>query len=274
MKTSLILLTALCLSGVAQAAPGNRVVSLGGDITEIVYALGAGEHLVCDDQTSLYPAAAATLPQVGYLRTLAAEGVLSCKPDLILASGDAGPTAAMAELQASGVKIVPVTNAHSPDAVPVKIATVAEALGLKEKGADLIARYRTDLATARAEGSMKTRPRALFLMVQGAGGAMAAGHGSAADAMLTLAGAENVAGFEGYKPLTAESAVALHPDVIIVGAHGAEALGGVEALRKRPEITLTPAARSGHVVAIDEMLLLGFGLRLPEALTTLREALR
>lgn len=269
MKASLFLLAALGLTGAAQAA--ERVVSLGGDVTEIVYALGAEASLVCDDQTSLYPAAATKLPQVGYLRTLAAEGVLSCKPDLILASGDAGPAAAMTELETTGVKIVHVTNAHSPEAVLTKIATVAQALGVD--GTALQARYRTALAAAQSDPA-KSHPRALFLMVQGAGGAMAAGHGSAADAMLTLAGADNVAGFNGYKPLTAEAAVALQPEVIIVGARAAESLGGVAALQSRPEIALTPAAQSGRIVAMDEMLLLGFGLRTPEALTALNEALR
>ncbi len=93
MRGRLFLAAALSLAGAAQAA--SRVVTLGGNVTEIVYALGAEGSLVCDDQTSLYPAAATRLPQVGYLRTLAAEGVLSCKPDLILASADAGPAVAM-----------------------------------------------------------------------------------------------------------------------------------------------------------------------------------
>lgn len=275
MKAALFLAAALWLAAMAHAAPSSRVVALGGDVTEIVYALGAESGLVCDDQTSLYPEAATKLPQVGYLRTLGAEGVLSCRPDLILASADAGPAAVVSELEASGVRFVRVTNAHSPDAVLAKIETVAKALGAEKEGEALQSRYRAGLAAEQGAIAAKpTHPRALFLMAQGAGVAMAAGHGSAADAMLTLAGAENVAGFDGYKPLTAEAAVALKPDVIIIGARAAAALGGIEAVRARPEIALTPAGQQGRIVAIDELLLLGFGLRTPEALVALDKALR
>ncbi len=257
------------------AAPAARIVTLGGDVTEIVFALGQQSRIVCDDQTSLYPEAASRLPQVGYLRTLAAEGVLSCKPDLILASEDAGPPAAMTQLGATGIPIVHVPNAHSAEGVTAKIATVADALGVPDRGKALQDKYRAALADAKARlAAFHDRPRAVFLMAQGPGGAMAAGRDTAADAMLTLAGAENVAaGFSGYKPLTPESAIALKPDVIIVADHAARLLGGIAALRARPEIAMTPAGKSGRVVAMDALLLLGFGPRTPDALAALAVAL-
>ncbi len=276
MKTPAVSSAAFLLLALpALAAPAQRIVTLGGDVTEIVYALGQENRLVCDDETSLYPPAATKLPRVGYLRTLAAEGVLSCKPDLIIASEDAGPPAAVTQLENSGVRFVRVGNAHTPDAVPVKIAAVADALGVPDRGRALQARFRSGMQRAQAQlAKFKDRPRAMFLMAQGPGGTMAAGRGSAADAMLTLAGAVNVAGgFEGYKALTAESAVALKPDVIIVADHAVQMLGGMAALRARPEIVLTPAGKNGRLVAMDALLLLGFGPRTPEALTELAAAL-
>jgi iron complex transport system substrate-binding protein len=274
IRAGVVLLAGLMASS-AHAAPGQRVVTIGGDVTEIVYALGAGDRVVCDDQTSLYPATATRLRQVGYVRTLAAEGVLSCKPDLILASEDAGPPAAMTQLSGSGVRIVRVTNAHSPEAVLAKIATIADALNVPDRGAALRARFQTRLAAVKARVMpLKDRPRAVFLLAQGPGGAMAAGRGSAADAMLTLAGAQNVAGaFEGYKPLTPEAAIALRPDVIVIADHAARMLGGLEAFRARPEIAMTPAGKSGRIVMMDALLLLGFGPRTPDAISMLAAAL-
>ncbi len=67
-----------------------RIVSIGGPVTEIVYALGADKDLVGVDTSSIYPEAATKLPQVGYQRMLSAEGVLALHPTLILASADAG----------------------------------------------------------------------------------------------------------------------------------------------------------------------------------------
>ncbi|MEM7524411.1 MAG: hypothetical protein AAF360_11760 [Pseudomonadota bacterium] len=51
-----------------------RIVSAGGDLTEIIFALGHGGRLVGADSTSTHPAEAKALPQVGYVRRLAAEG--------------------------------------------------------------------------------------------------------------------------------------------------------------------------------------------------------
>lgn len=273
MRTLLLSALAICVATGAQAAP-RRLVTLGGDVTEIAYALGAGGSIVCDDQTSLYPAAAKKLPQVGYLRTLAAEGVLSCKPDLIIASDDAGPPAAVTQLSTSGVAFAPVTNDHSPDAVPAKISAVATALGIPEKGRALAVQYNRELSATRAKLAMfKDHPRAMFLMAQGPGGMMAAGKKTAANAMLTLAGATNVATFDGYKPLTPEAAIALKPDVIIIADIAVTMMGGLQAVRARPEIAMTPAGRSGRIVPMDTLMLLGFGPRTPQALSALGQAL-
>ena len=80
----------MALGLVAAALPARaqaqRVVSVGSALTEIVYALGAEKMLVGVDTTSLYPAAARSLPQVGYMRALSAEGVLSLKPTLVIAT--------------------------------------------------------------------------------------------------------------------------------------------------------------------------------------------
>ena len=259
----------------AATKPAQRIVALGGDVTEIVYALGEDRRLVCDDETALYPPAATHLPRVGYLRTLSAEGVLACRPDLILASQDAGPAAAMAQLKSSGVRVVQVTSEHSLDAAALKITTVAQALGTPERGRALLERFESALRATRAElTAYPAHPRALFVMTQGPGGVMAAGRDTAADAMLRLAGADNVAAsFRGYKPLTPESAVALSPEVIVIADSAIRALGGEQAIRLRPEFALTPAAESGRIVSIDALLLLGFGPRTPQALSQLASAL-
>lgn len=262
------------IAGAAAAEPA-RIVSLGGDVTEIVYALGEEGRLVGVDQTSMHPLAARALPQIGYVRMLSAEGTLSLTPDLAIAAHAAGPPAVLEQLRDAGVVLVQIPDAQSIDGVYAKIDAVAKALGAETNALALkssIAARMTRIEAALAR--VTDRPKAVFLMAQGPGGAMAAGAGSAADAMLRLAGAENVAGaFEGYKPLTAESAVALAPDVIVIADHAAAMMGGVDALRSRPEIALTPAGQNGRIVAMDALLLLGFGPRTPEAIVTLAKAL-
>ncbi len=71
MKTLVALIAALPLMAGSAA---QKVVTLGGDVTEIVYALGAQSALVARDSTSMWPEEALKLPDVGYLRQLNAEG--------------------------------------------------------------------------------------------------------------------------------------------------------------------------------------------------------
>lgn len=263
-------LTLLGLVSAAEAA-SSRVVSLGGDVTETVFALNQEKRLVCADQTSVFPAAAAKLPQVGYLRTLSAEGVMSCKPDLILASEAAGPAAALKQLASSGVRIVTIAGAESPEGARKKIVNIAEALGVADHGRAQLEHF--DAAMAATEASLKSytdRPRTIFLMAHGPGGALAAGQGTAAHAMLTLSHAENAAAaFPGYKPLTPEASLALRPEVIVIDAMSLKSLGGIEAFKARPEIHNTPAAKTGRIVSVDTMFTLGFGPRTPEAIAAL-----
>src|SRR5690554_1264961 len=69
----------------------QRIVALGGPITEIVYALGAGEAVVGADITSTYPESVTALPRVGMYRSIAAEGVLSLTPTMVLGIEGVGP---------------------------------------------------------------------------------------------------------------------------------------------------------------------------------------
>ena len=70
----------------------SRIVSVGGAVTEILYALGLEQRVVAVDTTSLYPPRApAEKPNVGYMRQLSAEGVLGLGPSLVLATEGVGP---------------------------------------------------------------------------------------------------------------------------------------------------------------------------------------
>ena len=265
-------------TGYAQSSDADeqRIVSLGGPVTEIVYALGAEDRLVGVDASSVYPAAAQEdLPNVGYFRRVPAEGVLSLGPTLVLASEETGPPATLDQLRSAGVEVKMIPDASSADGAREKIRAVAEALGLSDEGEALIAAMEADLAETRAlrKDAMGT-PRVLFIYARGAGTMQVAGAGSSAAAMLGLAGAENaITGFEGYKPMTAEAVAAAAPDVILMLDRGLESIGGVDGLLKQPGIGLTPAGENRRVAQMDDLLLLGFGPRLGEAVQTLTEKL-
>jgi len=241
----------------------SRIITMGGSVTEIVFALGAGDQVVARDSSSLYPQAVNELEEVGYVRTLSAEPILSLDPTLIITIEDAGPPEALEQLEASGVTILVVPSADSIDGVVTKVETVAQALGLEEAGAEIIATIESDYAAAQElQTEMTTTPRVLFIYARGPGALSVAGTNTSAATMIELSGGENaVTEFEGFQPLTAESVVTAAPDVILLMTRGLESLGGVEGLLEQPGIGQTPAGENRRVVAMDDLYLLGFSTR-------------
>ncbi len=253
-----------------------RVITLGGDLTEIVYALGAGSLLAGRDSTSTVPPEATALPDVGYFRNVGAEGVLSLKPTVVLASAGAGPANVLKQIEDAGVTVVRMPETYSGEVLLQKVELAANALEQKEAGAALIARLRQALDDAAAEvAKMPGEPRALFLLNARDGAPMASGSGTAADAMLKLARAINIfSQYPGYKTISLEAAAAAAPEAIVMMDHTLKALGGVEGVINHPALKLTPAARSRRIIARNGEYLLGFGPRLPEAMKDLAKALR
>jgi len=273
---SLFLAAALLLAGAAHADSPRRIVSAGGDITEIIYALGAGARVIAVDSTSNHPADAASKEQIGYIRRLAAEGILSLQPDLLIAAHDAGPPEAIGQLRAAGLRIELAPKGDSPEGVLDKIRFVGRALGMQAEGEALARRVADDMARAidMAKG-YSDAPRVIFVLGERGGAPLVAGADTSADAIIALSGASNAAAdFSGYKPMSQEAIIQAAPDVLLMMSHTVELLGGIDALLSRPEFALTPAGRERRYVAMDGMLLLGFGPRTPEAVRTLASALR
>ena len=248
----------------ASVRAADRIVSLGGSVTEIVFALGAGDLVVARDSSSVFPAAVRGLPDVGYFRTIGAEGVLAQKPTLVLAAQGTGPAPQVEILENSGVAFVHLDARHSADTVLANIARLGEVLRREPEAAVLAKRLRDQLAAVRERisASRSARPpRAVFLMSVSETATQAAYDGTAADALIELAGGENpLSGLAGYKPLNAEALVALDPDVIFYGVNPS-------APHREPSTWIrgTRAGRAGRLHALDLGYHLSFGPRLGEA---------
>lgn len=276
LPKTLILAAVLPAMSLAERYPeAQAIVSVGGPITEIIYALGEEDRLVARDTTSLFPAAAQDLPDVGYMRALSAEGVLSVGPDLIIARSTSGPAEALEQLRGAAVPIVFVEDGFTAEAVTASVATVGEALGVEEKAAALIAEIEAGFATL-AEGNAATDDpvRVLFAISVEGGRLNAAGRGTGADGIIALAGGVNVMAesFEGYKLINDEAVILAAPDVIVMmEGRGDHSGGGVEVLAL-PAVSLTPAGENGHFITISGDAL-GFGPRTPALASDLRAQL-
>lgn len=253
-------------------ADSRRIVSIGGAITEIIYRLKAEKQLVAIDTTSRFPARALKrLPNVGYLRALSAEGVLSQKPTLIIADAAAGPPTALRLLRRGGVQLTVLREDFSPAGIVYKIRAVARLLN-RDAAGDVLARtFETDMAGLKlAIDQVKRRPKVLFVLGIGRGTLLAAGQKTSADMIIRLAGGQNaIRGYTGYKPLSPEAAIAARPDVILTMQRTVKRLGSTKAVAARRELAVTPAGKAGRVVAMDGLLLLGFGPRTPIAVRRL-----
>lgn len=252
-----------------------RIVSIGGGVTEIVYALDFGGQVVGVDTSSVYPEAATKLPQVGYQRQLSAEGILSLKPTVVLATTDAGPPAALEQLRSAGVPVVSILADANVAGANARLRAVAQALAVPDRGEALVSRLGIDLSTAQSRiANVQSKPKVLFIYARGGGTLNVSGTATAADEMIRLAGAENaVTAYEGFKPFTAEAAVAAAADVLLLPARGLDSLGGPDGLLGLPGIAMTPAGRAGRIVSMDDLLLLGFGPRTGLALQELAQRL-
>ncbi|MEM6947110.1 MAG: ABC transporter substrate-binding protein [Pseudomonadota bacterium] len=272
-----LLVAVAAAASLALPAQGQeRVASLGGDVTEIIYALGEGSRIVATDSTSVFPPIALTTPKVGYVRQLSAEGVLSVDPDLILISGAAGPETALEQIRATGVGMVEMETAYTIDAIIDKTRRVAEALGVDAKGEELVDQIETDWAEASAViETLPDAPTVLFFSTVSDGSPSAAGAETAAQGVIDLIGGVNVFGDRtGYKPISLEAAVAADPDIIMVMNFVAARMGGLDEVAAHPAIALTSAAQSGRIFSIDAVQVMQFSPRTPRAAGALAAEIR
>lgn len=256
-------------------ADTTRLVSIGGSLTEVFYELGAEGTLVARDQTALYPEAALTLPDVGYMRALAPEGVLSVNPSGLLVIEGSGPPEALEVISHAGVDYQTVPEGYSAEGVVTKVRAVGVALGLEDKAEELAGKLETEFATLKTRTDAVTAPKKVLFILSNQGGQIqASGTGTAANGIIALAGGENaITEYEGYRPLSEEAITAAAPDVILLMDRGGDH-GATEAdLLTHPAIALTPAAQNKAIYRMDGAYLLGFGPRTAAAANELADHL-
>lgn len=253
----------------------ERIITLNGDITEIVVALGLGDHLVGVDLSATYPPEVVeTLPKVGYQFNLNAEGILSLNPTVVIGKEGVGPPEVLEQVRSASIPIVIGPDNQGIDAPAEKIRFVAAALGIPKAGEALVADLEADLEAARdllAQVESPT-PRVLFLYLRGTSTQAVAGSDTAADTMITAAGGMNVAaaqGIEGYEPLSPEVVAMAQPEVILLMESGLQSMGGPDGLFAIPGLADTPAAQEQRVVTMDGLYLIGLGPRTGAAILDL-----
>ncbi|MEM1317385.1 MAG: ABC transporter substrate-binding protein [Pseudomonadota bacterium] len=273
--SAFLLTSPLFTAAVWAEEKAQRIVSIGGSVTEIIHQLDEADRLIARDSTSLFPEAVTALPDVGYIRRLSPEGVLSVDPDLIVTLDGAGPPEAVTVLKSAGVKFVSLPETYDAAGVVSKIEGVGQALNVEDKAATMSASARSAFSDLAAQTATIEKPqRVLFILSMSGGKILASGVDTAADGILKLAGAQNaIKEFSGYKALSEEAIITAAPDAILMMARGGDHSADADELFAHPAISQTPAAASKALIKMDGLYLLGFGPRTPAAATDLYKAL-
>ena len=221
-------------AGNRQPATDNhpRVITLAPNLTEIVFAIGAGDHIVATDDFSDSPAAAKKIPKVGGQEP-SIERIVAAKPDVVLASASANVTA----LRAAHLPLEVIKTDRLDEVAPVML----------KLGALLHAPHANEAARAVRDGLAKQRrvrkhpPRILFAAWNQP--LYVGGRDTFIDDLLRLCGAENAVEVTGWPQYSMESVVAKPPDIILHSSR----LDVEPLLRAAPELRT-----KSRIVPIDE----------------------
>ncbi|WP_030156305.1 heme/hemin ABC transporter substrate-binding protein [Streptomyces sp. NRRL S-244] len=255
----------------------DRIVPLSGSLNEIVQTLGLGPQVIARDITATFEQAA-QLPVVTRGHDVSAESVLSLRPTLVLAETTSGPAEAVRQIRDAGIPLLVVDPAKSLEDVPKRIEAVAAALGVKDAGARLNERTAERIAAARkgipASAASGKKPRVAFLYLRGTASVyLLGGSDSGAASLLEAAGAVDTGKESGlgkdFTPITSEALAAAAPDAILVMSKGLESVGGTDGLVKIPGVAQTPAGMDRRVVTVDDGVLLNYGPRTDQVLSSL-----
>lgn len=265
-KISLLLLIFSINSLINLSSANQRIVIAGGSLTEIVFALGAGDEVVGVDKTSSYPEKVKQLPQIGYWKLLNIEGVLSLKPTLFITLNDVEPDNVIEKVSESKVDVLALQRVPGTiELLYENITKIASKLNKQKEGELLINRIKTNLADIQTKiATHPQKTKVLSLMSMG-GTNSVAGKNTTIDALIAIAGGDNLAKHNSFKSYTAESIIAINPEVIILNKYSIDQLGGLDKIATIPGITETAAFKNNRITIIDDSYLFGIGPRVDEA---------
>ena len=266
----LILIYALVVGAVhASTEVPKRVISAGGSITEIIYALGKQDLIVATDSTSLYPAAAASLPKLGYFRQLSTEGVLSFQPSHLIGAHATGPVSLAGQLEAAGVQVDILGEQRNLAGLIQLIEQVGKLVGAPNEALLLTQSINQQVTLLKQQHNSERSIRALFVMSDSGRGITVAGNNTVPQALFDDAGIQNVAAdLTDYKVMDNESILAANPDLIFVASHRIKKPEAVNALCQHPALKATSAGRNCALVVMESSSALGLSPRYPQALAT------
>ena len=248
-----------------KAKNSSSMVIAGGSITEIIYFLNLQDKLVGVDVTSNFPLEAKKLPSIGYIRNLSIEGLLSLKPNLILAEESIGPPIIVKQLKKTSVEFRIIKNNYTIEGINKKILCVSKILDAKINDninyKNFVNNMKSFKSLVRNNHKEKKNNFLLILMMRGSS-PIVAGKNTSGHGFIKMIGQNNSMNkVYGWKPVAAEEILLANPNHIIITKRALKDFLSIEKFLKLPGISSTTAAKNKNIYIKDGMSLLGYGPR-------------
>jgi cobalamin transport system substrate-binding protein len=231
----------------------DRVVSLAPNLTEIVFALGDGNHLAGDTDFCDYPAEALQKPHVGGPVNPNMEVIVSLRPDLVLATKSINRRETVNALDHIGLPVY-VTDPHSVEEMVESVEHLGSALGVEKSAAILAEDLRGRLSDLdrRLEGAAPRR----VLFVVWTDPLISVGRDTFIADALRRAGGRSVVDTKAEWPhVSMEEIVRLQPEVLVfASAHAEGTQRDIDDLRTRPGWKNLAAMQKGNIVVVSDAI--------------------
>jgi len=244
----------------------QKIVSFGPSITEILFALGLGEKVVGVSDFSDYPEAAQSKPSVGSAYAPSIEKLVALEPDLVFTLEHKQLNS---ELEALGITFI-IIDPKDIEGILRDIELVGMVTGTEDEAEELIESMEEtiDYVLDLVEGAPKV---SVFYIIDATDPTLpwTAGPGSFIDALITMAGGENIAAeaTEAWAPFSIEEIVSSDPDLIIMQTMtGGVPTVSIETLEEHPIWGEMRAVTQGNVFLIDGDLVSRSGPRIVQGL--------
>ena len=254
-----------------------RIVTAGGSITEIVFALGRGDWVIATDSTSMYPNEAVSLTKLGYFRQLSTEGVLAQQPAMLLGAEATGPSVALEQIAHAGVEVTTFNVDKNLSGLKRLVLDIGEKLSASDNAITLVHDIEKKVEQQKARYADKTLAfntpiKALFVVANNDRGITVAGKNTVPQALFDTLGIVNIgAAVEGYKVMHAESVLMQNPDIVIAAGHMLRGKSAKDALCTHHALAATFAGIHCLVEAMDSSISLGLSPRFDVALQRIAE---
>jgi iron complex transport system substrate-binding protein len=247
---------------VAIEAEPQRIVSLSPTLTEMLFAVDAGDQVVAVDDQSDFPEDAPTTDLSGFEPNV--EAVASFDPDLVTVSDDINDV--VAGLERLDIPVLQLGAATSLEDTYEQIRTLGTATGNAEAADQLVEDMMADIDSLVAEVPERDTPVTYFHEIDNE--LFTATSSTFIGQIYALAGLENVADEaddgSGFPQVSSEFVLEADPDVIFLA--DATFSGGAEEVAKRPGWDELTAVQEGRIVELDPSVSSRWGPRVVDFL--------